>query len=64
MLKVFAARKSLSASKFWADQADDRTLVMVDAADRAKMRSPSIRGGGRAGENVKKIDQQFIGKWP
>lgn len=60
--KVYAARKALAESKFWADQAEDRTLVMIDAADRAKMRSPSIREGGRAGQNVKKIiAQQFIG---
>ena len=58
---VFAARKALTSYKFGADQDEGFVLIMADAADQAKIGSPSIRQGGRAGSKVKKIKQQFIG---
>ena len=58
---VFSARKTLTSYKIGADQDEGFVLVMADAADQAKITSPSIRQGGRAGSKVKKIKQQFIG---
>ena len=34
---------------------------MADAADQTKLGCPSIRQGGRAGDRVKRIKQQFVG---
>ena len=58
---VFAARKVLADYKVRADRDEGYMLLMADAADQAKHGSPSIRQGGRAGTQVKKIKQQFIG---
>lgn len=58
---VFGARKALATHKLHAFQQEGYCLVMADAADQAKLGSPSIRQGGRAGSQVKKIKQQLIG---
>ena len=58
---IFASRKMLVTHKFLSTRHIDYTLVMVDAADQAKLDCPLIKQGGRAGQSVKKIRQQFIG---
>ena len=58
---VFGTRKELAANKEKSLRHVGYMLVMADAADQAKQDCPSIRAGGRAGQNIKKIKQQFIG---
>ena len=58
---MLGARKALAQLKFKATSDEGFCLVMADAADQAKQGSPVIREGGRAGTQVKKIKQQFIG---
>ena len=58
---VFGSRKALAKHKSKSVGDEGYVLVMADAADQAKQGSPVIREGGRAGSQVKKIKQQFIG---
>ena len=58
---TYGAREELAWHKSMASKDDSYCLVMADAADQTKLGCPSIRQGGRAGDRVKRIKQQFVG---
>ena len=55
----FAARKVLAWYKAMSNKHESFVLVMADAADQAKLGCPLIRGGGRAGSQVKKTSNSL-----